>query len=137
MVGGTRNGQKSKGERIGEVRTMKFQSQGLGENWLNLPIGEAKMVKEGDLLFIKGRMGPPVYWDFKVTLREQDFKDIFLVAQKPNTAGFIIKSENHWGVYFTMIKEALKFVLMNVIGLVKTSFSKRSCEQKETTDKCN
>ena len=121
MVGRTPNDKTGKRERFGE---MIFWSQGLGENSLNIPIGDAEMVKEGDLIYIKGKMGAPVFWDFKVTLREEDLKDIFIVVQDPNTAGFLVNSENHWNIYLKIVKGALRFALTNVKGLVKNSFRK-------------
>ena len=101
---------------------MIFWSQGLGQNSLNIPLSEAHMVRDGEVIYIKGKMGPPVFWDFKVTLREEDIKDILAVIQHPTTANFLIYPKIDWFLFLKIIKGALKFVFSNCRSLMKNSF---------------
>lgn len=110
---------------------MIFWSQGLGQNSLNIPLHQANMIRDGEVIYITGKMGPPVFWDFKVTLREEDIKDIINVIQYPAIANFLISPKIEWPIASKIVSGALKFVFSNIRGLMKNSFQRESKRIKE------
>lgn len=101
---------------------MKFWSTGTGQNTLDVSLIEADAVREGDHLIFKGKMGPPVFWEYTMKFSEEDFISFFAIARDPKTVQFIVNSPNRWKLFFSMAVDATKFTLMTVPRLFKTIF---------------
>ena len=98
---------------------MEIWSKGLGAKTLNLRLGEANVEDCGDRMVIRGKMGPPVYWDFSITMTEEDVDDILHVAAQRGTISFLLGANKRWYLYVTVIKQVLKIVLKFVAGFVR------------------
>lgn len=98
---------------------MEIWSRGLGTRKLNLRLGEATVEDCGDTMVIRGKMGPPVWWDFSITMTEEDVNDILHVASQQGTISFILGARSRWRLYFTVIKQAVNIVLKFVVGFVR------------------
>ena len=81
---------------------MKFWSTGTGQNTLDVSLVEADAVREGDHLIFKGKMGPPVFWEYTMKFSEEDFISFFAIAKDPKTVQFIVNSPNRWKLFFSM-----------------------------------
>ena len=95
---------------------MEVWSRGLGTRKLNLRLGQANVEDCGDTMVIRGKMGPPVYWDFSITMTEEDLDDILHVAAQRGTISFLLGARNRWSLYFTAVKQVIKIVLKFVVG---------------------
>jgi hypothetical protein len=98
---------------------MDVWSRGLGNRTLNLRLEETttEILEDGSLK-IKGIMGPPVYWNFAITMKKEDIVDFFkLVNRTPDCVDFLVHSKNRWSIYYTMIKGTSKFLLTTIKGL--------------------
>jgi hypothetical protein len=68
-------------------------------------------------------MGPPVYWNFTIIMSKDDLIDFFkLVNKTPDCVDFLVHSNERWTVYYSMIKGALRFIIITLKGLF-TGFS--------------
>jgi hypothetical protein len=98
---------------------MEVWSKGLGTRKLNLRLGQANVEDCGDSMVIRGKMGPPVYWDFSITMTEEDLDDILHVATQRGTISFLLSTKKRWSLYFTAVKQVVKLVLKFVVGFVR------------------
>ena len=110
---------------------MEIWSRGLGTRKLNLRLGEAKVEDCGDTMVIRGKMGPPVWWDFSITMTEEDVDDILHVAAQQGTISFVLGAKNRRHLYFTVVKQAVQIVLKFVAGFVMR-LGRRSAPQPAT-----
>ena len=101
---------------------MEFWSTGTGQNVLSLPLGEGEAVLEDGLLVVKGKMGPPVFWEYTMSLNEEDFVSFFGLAKDPATALFLINSKNRLRVFYRITLASMKFVAMTVAGFLVNYF---------------
>lgn len=98
---------------------MEVWSKGLGTRKLNLRLGEANVEDCGDQMVIKGKMGPPVWWDFSITMTEEDVIDILHVAAQGGTISFLLGAQKRRSLYFTAVKQVVKIVLRFGVGFVR------------------
>ncbi|MDD5222947.1 MAG: hypothetical protein PHE84_03080 [bacterium] len=100
---------------------MDLWSKGLGKRVLSLNLQEYEGVEKCDEgIIIKGVMGAPVFWEYKVTMTEADFVDFFSLLTKGNGAvDFIIHSPNRWKIYYRVVKNVTTFLLLSALAVVK------------------
>jgi len=120
-VGGARFREGSAQERIGELK-MEVWSKGLGTKHLNLRLGEANVEDCGDTMVIRGKMGPPVWWNYSITMTEEDVVDLLHVAAQRGTISFLLVAKNRWRLYFTAVKQVVKLVTRLVAGILGRPF---------------
>jgi len=101
---------------------MEVWSKGLGERKLNLRLGEANVENCGDTMVIRGKMGPPVWWDYSITMTEEDLDDLLHVAAQRGTVSFLLDAKNRWRFYFTAVKQVVKIVTRLVAGILGRPF---------------
>lgn len=100
---------------------MDLWSKGLGKRVLSLNLQEYEGVEKAeDGIVIKGVMGAPVFWEYKVTMTEADFVDFFSLITKGNGAvDFIIQSPNRWKIYYRVVKNVTTFLVLSALAVVK------------------
>ena len=98
---------------------MDVWSKGLGTRTLNLRLEDTvtEILDDGSLR-IKGVMGSPEYWNFAITMSEDDLIDFFkLVNKTPDCVDFLVHSKERWNIYYSLIKGALRFIITTLKGL--------------------
>jgi hypothetical protein len=107
---------------------MDLWSKGLGKRVLSLNLQEYEGVEKCDEgIIIKGVMGAPVFWEYKVTLTEADFVDFFSLITKGNGAvDFIIQSPNRWKIYYRVVKNVTTFLFLTALTIVKMFLLKKT-----------
>lgn len=90
---------------------MEIWSKGLGARKLNLRIGEGTVKDCGHSMVVKGKMGAPVWWDYSITMTDEDIRDILQVAAQRGTIDFLFGAEKRTSIYFTGVKQVTKIVL--------------------------
>lgn len=100
---------------------MDLWSKGLGKRVLSLNLQEYEGVEKCDEgIIIKGVMGAPVFWEYKVTMTEDDFVNFFGLLTKGNGAvDFIIHSPNRWKIYYRVVKNVTTFLVLSALAVVK------------------
>ena len=89
---------------------MDLWSKGLGKRVLRLRLGERdEMVEEDGQLVIRGVMGPPVYWQYAVTLSERDVVDFLEFLKQPAPVRFLVSAEKRRKILTTMVTSAAVF----------------------------
>ena len=105
---------------------MNFWSTGTGESTLSLPLGDAVASTKDNLLIFKGKMGAPVFWEYKVTMTEADFVNFFSLITKGNGAvDFIIHSPNRWKIYYRVVKNVTTFLFLTALSIAKMFLPKK------------
>jgi hypothetical protein len=89
---------------------MKIWSKGLGKMTLDMDIGATTPSVERDKLVLRGKIGPPVNWDFWIKMDDRDVSNIVRIAMK---------------------KPSIKFAFGYISGVFKKPFRKKEEEQKE------
>lgn len=89
---------------------MDLWSKGLGKRVLRLRLGERdEMVEEDGHLVIRGVMGPPVYWNYAVTLSERDVVDFLEFLKQPAPVRFLASAGKRRKILTTMVASAAAF----------------------------
>ncbi len=69
---------------------MDLWSKGLGRRVLSLTLGEHESLAEGDgNLVIEGVMHAPTFWEYTVTLTEEDMTEFLGLLQQPDSLRFV------------------------------------------------
>ena len=108
---------------------MELWSKGLGTKTVNLSFGEAEMKDCGDRVVISGKMGPPVYWDYTVTMTEKDLSDVLYLAAQKGTISFLLGAKRRRSLYFIMVKQVMRIALGVGAGFVKRLGRRRKFSQ--------
>lgn len=100
---------------------MDVWSRGLGNRTLNLRLQNVNLeILEDGSLRIKGVMGPPVFWNFAVTMRKEDIAEFMnLINKTPDCVDFIVHSKEKYRIYSKMIRVVLSFIFNAVKFLIK------------------
>jgi hypothetical protein len=104
---------------------MKLWSKGLGTKSVTMSLKDALVENAGSELLVKGKMGAPVFWDYTITMTEQDLVDILHIASRTDTVSYMLGCKSRRRVYSSAVKHASKVALKTVGGLFKGS-GKRS-----------
>ena len=101
---------------------MDLWSKGLGKRVLSMNLEEYEEVtREEEGIMVKGTMGAPVFWEYKVSMNEADFTGFFQLLVKGNQAvDFIIHSPRRWQIYYRVVKNVATFLLLTALALVKS-----------------
>ena len=70
---------------------MKIWSRGLVKMTLEFDLGSCDVVNEGGELVLKGKVGPPVNWEFWIRINREDVPGFMKVAMKRTSFVFAIK----------------------------------------------
>jgi hypothetical protein len=94
---------------------MDLWSKGLGRRVLSLTLGERELLAEkDDYLVIEGVMHAPTYWDYQVSLEEDDIVEFLELLQKPDSLRFLATTEGKGEIYRTAAISALVFLWRTV-----------------------
>jgi uncharacterized protein (DUF1778 family) len=89
---------------------MDLWSKGLGKRVLRLRLSECnEMVERDGQLVIRGVMGPPVYWDYAVTLSERDVVEFLEFLKQPAPVRFLVSAGKRRKILTTMVASAAAF----------------------------
>ena len=90
---------------------MVLWSKGLGKLVLKLRLSERSGMsdREGKLA-IEGTMGPPTYWNYAVTLHEDDVVEFLGLLQKPAPVRFLVAAPKRWTILKAALAGALFFI---------------------------
>ena len=99
---------------------MDFWSRGLGDSSINLRFEEGVVENYGDSMEITGKMGEPVFWDYRTTVTEADIFDILHIMKHPDIVEFLGGTEKRWSLLFALIRGAVKFILLCGLDLLKS-----------------
>ncbi|UCD83994.1 MAG: hypothetical protein JSU92_12005, partial [Deltaproteobacteria bacterium] len=71
---------------------MDLWSKGLGKRVLSMNLQEyEESVKGDDGVIVKGVLGPPVFWEYKLTMKEDDFVYFYkLITTGTDAVDFVI-----------------------------------------------
>jgi hypothetical protein len=100
---------------------MELRSKGLGKKSVTMCLGEARVEDTGSTMVVAGKMGAPVYWEYTITMTEQDLIDILGIASKRGTVSFLLGCENKGRLFKSAIVEGSKLIFGFVTGLFKRS----------------
>jgi hypothetical protein len=70
---------------------MKIWSRGLGKMTLEFDLGSCNVVNEEEELVLKGKVGPPVNWEFWIRINREDVPGFMKVAMRRTSFVFAIK----------------------------------------------
>lgn len=106
---------------------MDLWSKGLGKRVLSMDWAQYEGIDiEGDSLVVKGVLGAPVFWNYTVTLTEQDYIDFFrLITKDTGTVDFVIHSKKRWSIYFRVVRKVTKFLWMAFWAIIKSFFVRK------------
>jgi hypothetical protein len=94
---------------------MDLWSKGLGRRVLSMTLGERETlaVTEGYLV-MEGIMHAPTYWDYQVSLEEDDIVEFLELLQKPDSLRFLATNEGRGRIYRTAAVSAVIFLWRTV-----------------------
>ena len=104
---------------------MEVWSKGLGTSKLNLRLEKATVENHGDSVVFRGKMGPPVFWDFSITMTKQDLDDVLHVAAKDDTISFLLDTPGRWDLYGIAVVQVLKVIGKFIMQALKRPFTRR------------
>jgi len=89
---------------------MDLWSKGLGKRVLRLRLSERdEMVEEDGHLVIRGVMGPPVYWDYAVSLSERDVVEFLEFLKQPAPVRLLASAGKRRAILTTAVASAAVF----------------------------
>ncbi|MCL5734349.1 MAG: hypothetical protein M1274_01970 [Actinobacteria bacterium] len=112
---------------------MELRSKGLGKKSVTMCLGEAEVTDTGKAMVVSGKMGAPVYWEYTITMTEQDLVDILGIVSKKGTASFFLGCENKGRVVKAAIGDGSKLVFGVATGIFRKS-DRRSAASDVTGD---
>ncbi len=62
---------------------MKLWSKGLGKMTLTMDFNNYYAESEGGILYVKGKITDPVYWNFVITIKSEDIPGLANILFKP------------------------------------------------------
>lgn len=90
---------------------MKLWSKGLGTKTLVLNLREGVPNVASDGLMIKGTIKEPVWWDYTITMTDQDLIDILEVAVNEETVAYLQTVDRPWKVLGTLAAAMARFLV--------------------------
>jgi hypothetical protein len=99
---------------------MEFWSKGLGTKTLVLDLSRGRTQRNQDVLYLDGRMEPPVEWDYIMPMRGQDILDFFDLLADPGLARYVHRSPNRRHLYAALVGHGL-----GLAGLVLLHIARR------------
>ena len=112
---------------------MKLWSKGLGTKTLVLNLGEGKPTVATEGLLIKGTIKEPVWWDYTITMTEQDLVDILKIAVNIETVDYLQTVKNPWKVLGTMAASMGRFFILWMRARIGRYFRRLSKESVAET----
>jgi len=95
---------------------MILWSKGMGKLVLSLRLCDRSgMANRDEGLVIEGVMGEPTYWDYAVTLGEQDVLDFLELLKQPQPTRFLITTEKRWAILGTALSSAAIFAFRTAV----------------------
>lgn len=104
---------------------MLLWSKGLGTKTLTLNLGEGVPKASSDGLLIKGTIKEPVWWDYLITMTEQDVIDVLQVAVTKETVAYLQSVEHPWAVFGKLVVAAVRFFMLWMVASIGSPLSKR------------
>jgi len=98
---------------------MQFWSKGLGKRTLELKLRNAKVIKSGNLLYLKGDLEEPVSWDYIMPIDSADLGEFLGLLGQPEVAEFLYRSPQRGRLYLSLAKGGLRFVGLLVARIIK------------------
>jgi hypothetical protein len=90
---------------------MILWSKGLGKLVLNLRLSERSGTSDRSETFvIDGTMGPPTFWDYAVTLNENDVVDFISLLRQPAPTRFLVATPKRWAILKTALAGLMFFL---------------------------
>jgi hypothetical protein len=90
---------------------MDLWSKGLGRRVLSLTLGERELLADTDgYLVIEGVMHAPTYWDYQVSLEEDDIVEFLDLLQKPDSLRFLAGSGGRGRIFRTAATSGVIFL---------------------------
>lgn len=90
---------------------MDLWSKGLGRRVLSLTLGERDLLAENSgYLVIEGVMHAPTYWDFQVSLEEDDITEFLELLLKPDSLRYLATSPDRTRILRTATSSAAVFL---------------------------
>jgi hypothetical protein len=95
---------------------MILWSKGMGKLVLSLRLRDRSgMASRDEGLVIEGVMGQPTYWDYAVTLGEEDVLDFLELLKQPQPTRFVVMTEKRWAILGTALASAAVFAFRTVL----------------------
>jgi hypothetical protein len=83
---------------------MILWSKGLGKLVLNLRLSERSGTSaRGETFVVDGTMGPPTFWNYAVTLNEEDVVDFISLLRQPAPTRFLVATPKRWAILETAL----------------------------------
>jgi hypothetical protein len=98
---------------------MELRSKGLGKKSVTMCLGEARVEDTGTTMVVAGKMGAPVYWEYTITMTEQDLIDILGIVSKKGTVSFLLGCKSKGKLIKAAMADGSKLVFGFATGLVK------------------
>lgn len=114
---------------------MKLWSKGLGTKTLALNLAEGKPTVTPDGLLIKGTIKEPVWWDYTITMTEQDLIDILKIAVNQETVDYLQTVERPWKVLGTLAVSMGQFFVLWTRARAGIYWRRLSSERAAETEK--
>ncbi|HKZ51518.1 MAG TPA: hypothetical protein VJ256_07155 [Dehalococcoidia bacterium] len=91
---------------------MKLWSKGLGRRTLVIRLGEAQIVREKGELLLRGVIKEPVWWDYAITMTEEDVMDFFKVAVNRTAVGYLVNNKKAGRLFIRITIDLLKMLFL-------------------------
>lgn len=89
---------------------MDLWSKGLGRRVLSMTLGEReRLAAVGDCLVIEGTMHAPTYWEYQVSLEEDDIVEFLELLNQPDSLRFLATNTERRRIFTTAATSALIF----------------------------
>lgn len=113
---------------------MDLWSKGLGKRVLSLSLAEHDSVTEREgLLSIDGVMHAPTYWDYAVTLDEDDIVEFLGLLQQREALRFVATDGRGRAFMRAAIPSAVVFIARTVRLLLRGAFTRTRATEPEST----
>ena len=89
---------------------MDLWSKGLGRRVLSMTLGEReRLAAVGDCMVIEGTMHAPTYWEYQVSLDEDDIVEFLELLNQPDSLRFLAANTERRRIVTTAATSALVF----------------------------
>ncbi len=89
---------------------MDLWSKGLGRRVLSMTLGEReRLAAVGDCIVIEGTMHAPTYWEYQVSLDEDDILEFLELLQQPDSLRFLATNAERRRIFTTAATSASVF----------------------------
>jgi len=113
---------------------MDLWSKGLGRRVLSMTLGERDLLADsGGYLVIEGVMHAPTYWDFQVTLEEDDVVEFLELLKHPDALRFLVTDPARGRIFGTAATSAVIFLWRTLRLAATGSAGGRAHSTREVT----